>query len=889
MIDPVFLGELEHLIQDISSCQLELKLSTDYWPDRPSDCVPSIFRRRKIQTPKRRKEIGVKTPKRAKVQKQTTLVLDISENDEQRLPLKKRHHHLQGEGKDGKEAEKKSVGMLQIKSPEKICREFRLGNKGRVEDTAESCLSPSKMLQGDVRSITNASQRIQQDKIVKKPSAADRIVEKLGIQIKRETLEVNNESKSVRNVKVLERNTRRISKELDFTKPETSNSKNSLTQQTTISQVKHESKSKSFTESTFVDNIQDCIEKYTNIPPSETSQSSSKQGQNIGNPKNLFDSAFPTAPPSYVVLGSPEADPVPLSSGRDSSLSQSSASSDSCSVITLDTDLEVVPGKSNVSRGRASSRQDLHSHLWKQEQQRKQPDHCPQASSSSITAKGAAYRGLISDTMRKRGLDHTSRPQPPSTKPLPTEPIRRVDLVHGFSHKPLDKTGRPLSGQECQIRKVPQAIVAPFRRNPPEQPQVAVVPIHRASIAAHTTAATSMATTHVSPVTSLETATVSPPATLEAARVPPATNFGTPTVFPATSLGTENILTTNTLATVTVPLDTSLEIQSVPAISLVPVIPEEPPPGRDPPPSSHQEQDKVVPISSASSPEEKQREEPNVEKPNPILTKLPKTRSKVEQEAKLESTKKEARIKKCKVAVERLDENISRRALLGTEASLEKRVEALHMTEMERTRPRRKEIQVERKQAEEKVIEQPAGEASLEKRVRDLHVTDTLRSLPNNSEPIKEDSALPAAVEKPQCVTQQLEVLERRRRNIKLAAVSNECQSGNSSAETTPTALEKGSAATIDRILCNSELTKSSLEVPGNKSKTETTQELTLEKKIEVVRKRRKKTNKTGFPSATKKRRKVENKDDKIQKVRNFFVVVVEMLASCNGLYAKYC
>ena len=870
VIDPVFLGELEHLIQDISSCQLELKLSTDYWPDRPSDCVPSIFRRRKIQTPKRRKEIGVKTPKRTKVQKQTTLVLDITESDEQRLPLKKRHHHLQGEGKEGKDAEKKSVGMLQIKSPEKICREFRMGNKGRGEDMAESCLSPSKMLQGDVRSITNASQRIQQEKIVKKPTAADRIVEKLGIQIKRETLEVNNESKSIRNVKVSERNIRRISKELDFTKPETSNSKKSLTQQTTINQVKHESKSKSFTESTFVDNIQDCIEKYTNIPPAETSQSSSKQSQNLSHPKNMFDPAFPTAPPSYVVLGSPEADPVPLSSGRDSSLSQSSASSDSCSVITLDTDLEVMPGKSNVSRGKTSSRQDLHSHLWKQEQQRKQPDPGQQATSSSITAKGAAYRSLISDTMRKRGLDHTSRPQPPSTKPLPTEPIRRVDLVHGFSHKPLDKAGRPLSGQECQIRKVPQAIVAPFRRNPPEQLQIAVVPIHRASIAAHTTAATSLATPTVSSATSLVTATVSPPETLEAATVTLATNLGTATVSPATSLGTVNILTAISLGTVTVPPDTSLGITTVPAVSLAPVITEEPPPCPAPALSSLQEQDKVVPISSVSSPEGKQREEPNIEKPHHILTKLPKTRSKVEQEAKLESTKKEARIKKCKVAVERLDENISRRALLGTAASLEKRVEALHMTEMERTRPRRKEIEVANKQAEEKGSEQPAGAASLEKRVRDLHVTDTLRSFPDNSAPKQDDSVLPEAVEEPQCVTQQLEVLERRRRSIKLAAASDESQSENSSAEPTPTALEKGSTAILDKILDNSEFTKSSPTVPGNESKAETTQELTLKKKIEVVRKRRKKTNKTGFPSATKKRRKVENEDDKIQKVHIF-------------------
>lgn len=71
------------------------------------------------------------------------------------------------------------------------------------------------------------------------------------------------------------------------------------------------------------------------------------------------------------------------------------------------------------------------------------------------------------------------------SKPLPTEPIRRVDL--GFSHKPLDKSLRFHRGQECYIKKVPQAIVAPFRRNPPESSTAsnssgAVTPIHRASI-----------------------------------------------------------------------------------------------------------------------------------------------------------------------------------------------------------------------------------------------------------------------------------------------------------------------------------------------------------------------------------------------------------------------
>merc|ERR1712061_188625 len=49
VIDPVFLGEVEYLIQDVASCQLEMsQVSRDYWPDRPLDSVPSIFRRQKI-------------------------------------------------------------------------------------------------------------------------------------------------------------------------------------------------------------------------------------------------------------------------------------------------------------------------------------------------------------------------------------------------------------------------------------------------------------------------------------------------------------------------------------------------------------------------------------------------------------------------------------------------------------------------------------------------------------------------------------------------------------------------------------------------------------------------------------------------------------------------
>ena len=96
------------------------------------------------------------------------------------------------------------------------------------------------------------------------------------------------------------------------------------------------------------------------------------------------------------------------------------------------------------------------------------------------------------------------------SKPLPTEPIRRVDL--GFSHKPLDKSMRFHRGQECYIKKVPQAIVAPFRRHPPEacgssnssSNSNTVTPIHRASIGSTVTSTSNHtnATNSISPVLS---------------------------------------------------------------------------------------------------------------------------------------------------------------------------------------------------------------------------------------------------------------------------------------------------------------------------------------------------------------------------------------------------
>ena len=866
VIDPVFLGELEHLIQDISCCQLELKLPTDLWPERPSDCVPSIFRRRRIQTPTktRRKDSSGKVTKRAKAGKQGSqqqqaevAILDLTESDEQRLPLKKRHHiHLQGDGKEGKEeVGKRMVGTLQVKSPEKICREFRISNKARAEETnrqtnkvraeesGESCLSPSKMTsQSEMRGQAGLGSKNIQEKLNKKPTAADRIVEKLGMQIKKESLEVINEPKSGRPGKVSDRSSRRLSKEAEITRTDLSAPRN--TQQSSFPPpplVKQESKSKSFTESTFVDSIQDCIEKYTNASPVPTEKAKLQHGTSSQEPLN--QNLVPKLPQKqskaqqggsdvpeigFVTLFSSPEHEVNIASGRNSSMSQSSTSSDSCSIINVDADQETK--KSRL--GRASSRQDLHSHLWKQDEPALTPSSSSSASSPSgtVTSKAAAYRNLVSETMRKRGLDPTSRPQMSSTKPLPTEPIRRVDLVQGYCHKPLDKSGRPLSGQECLIRKVPQAIVAPFRRNPPEQPApVPVVPIHRASIASHTS---------------------------------------------STSTAAEALLSATTSLTASLP-PISAPVQPANPTSPVPAAPVQ---------TSSKESPSSPAVSCKDRAEESKAKEKDEEKEDLAvsLPELPKTRSKLELEAKLENRKKEARIKRCKVAVERLDEKISRRALLGV-SSLEKKVADLKVTETERRNRRRGSVETERSVLERERItrRQVLAENEVEKRVASLHVSDTER--PQRQERVatesdcKEDNT-------ELCVTKQLEELERNRKSLvgsskslvgssksllgcsgPLEEIPDDGEKMDTSLAEPPLADEKkenggetdAPGHKLGKISDKPELAKSSPVLLGTGTRGEG-QEDKLEKQSEVLRKRRRKTNKTGFPTTLKKKRRVE-------------------------------
>ena len=222
--------------------------------------------------------------------------------------------------------------------------------------------------------------------------------------------------------------------------------------------------------------FQDCIDKYTFVDDEEEA-----------------DSPFPTLPRRYLSSGSRKSDPkcsTPIedksittisspepehSSGRDSSLSHTSIELFPVNPETAESPL-LVGAKPSSHIGRAS-RQDLHNHLWREEKLKKSPG-VPLSSSSiqNLDANTESFGTNQPSKIAELTLQ--------MSKPLPTEPIRRVDL--GFSHKPLDKSLRFHRGQECYIKKVPQAIVAPFRRNPPDNATSlapSFTPIHRASIA----------------------------------------------------------------------------------------------------------------------------------------------------------------------------------------------------------------------------------------------------------------------------------------------------------------------------------------------------------------------------------------------------------------------
>jgi hypothetical protein len=182
---------------------------------------------------------------------------------------------------------------------------------------------------------------------------------------------------------------------------------------------------------------------------------------------------------------------------------------------------------SGPSMSRAS-RQDLHNHLWPEEKHRRgnrsPPEQQPAKSAAALPTAGVPLRTNLGPNVRQQNMGSFGSlvntvapplsPTPPIeceggggggggppaaevqhlcqlSKPLPTEPIRRVDL--GFGRNPLDKALRFHRGTECYIKKIPQAVVAPFRRHLPEPaaaaPPLPVTPIHRASIAAASAAA----------------------------------------------------------------------------------------------------------------------------------------------------------------------------------------------------------------------------------------------------------------------------------------------------------------------------------------------------------------------------------------------------------------
>lgn len=329
VVDPVFLGELEHLIRDISSVQLELKPSRDFWPDRPSDCVPSIFKRRKIFSNKKKREIHkTRRGRSSKNSDSGKIEIDLTNEadaDEQRLPLKKRHHHLQGR-EGSKEASSKDhdsaarqQGLIKVKTPEKIIREFK-----------NSSLNTGSI---SVKGVPGPEVKTVQEKPTRKPTAADRIVEKLGIQIKKEHCVGRSYGSRKTSIDV------EITSKDDQVKSLPGSAVSRELSGLPSVQIKSESKVKDSRlnkqeSATFVENIQGCIDKYTTSselarrrPLSFNNQQELyKSEPNLTNTGNRRDTL--SAKNSVPSVSSPEPDV----SGRDSALSQYSNSSD-CVVV----------------------------------------------------------------------------------------------------------------------------------------------------------------------------------------------------------------------------------------------------------------------------------------------------------------------------------------------------------------------------------------------------------------------------------------------------------------------------------------------------------------------------------------------------------------------------
>ena len=128
VIDPLFLGLLEQMIQDISGLQIDPKLPQNLWPDRPSTSVPSIFRKRKFI------EVVPKVTKRGRPKKTEA---------EQRLPLKKRHLKMMDREK-GRISRKTSTDENHKKSQKSAESKFVLSQNGvnakNIVDSIAACV-----------------------------------------------------------------------------------------------------------------------------------------------------------------------------------------------------------------------------------------------------------------------------------------------------------------------------------------------------------------------------------------------------------------------------------------------------------------------------------------------------------------------------------------------------------------------------------------------------------------------------------------------------------------------------------------------------------------------------------------------------------------------------
>jgi hypothetical protein len=269
----------------------------------------------------------------------------------------------------------------------------------------------------------------------------------------------------------------------------------------------------------------------------------------------------------------------------------------------------------------------------------------------------------------------------------------------------------------------------------------------------------------------------------------------------------------------------------------------------------------------------KERDEPSSKQPPVTIpaAEHPKTRSKLEQEAKLEHTKKEAKIKRCKVAVERLNEDISRRALLGAAASLEKRVENLQVTDTDRSQrrggpvPVHAPVPVPEPEPVPVDVEQHVSTPSKENIGVTLCVTQQLEVLEQKRKILKSTSSQSAEKAEKSVERNAEKTNEKVEENIEVEKEVNREKIVGSSAEPALAAEKKENNCNskLEKITDKPELTQSSPAVLGseNTSEADLGEEMVREKQTELVRKRRRKTNKTGFPATLKKKRRLEGRE----------------------------